>query len=539
MDASSLHESRRVHTLFTFHQMTRGTFRRDQSRNRPTGELPLNIRVGSLGSIALPSFNCVFRLDELIIWFLLEQLTYTATINAGPTRSSRLNYIFFSTIAQAFNYVSPILSGIKDDWNWNTHEVLTDDMEIYVFVNNALIECFPRLVPTFDITLFKHDERIRMGWTPQQQNEYVNQLKEKTKFSSWFSNWSTWYNSRQNDNSVQSAIPPQNSDLPNGVTSIDPEKSQNYNDTTTFPKKFQWTPIVVNGKKQKWLTWNWLNVRSTCLTNTDDNTLMTKSYSDFPTNRLSDIESLVSTVTQIKDREKIIAEFWAGGPYTSSPPGILMYLWLHFIKSTNIMEKVGIKKIILSGLELATNLFEVGRLVWGVKKYYTQSRPIQDIRNMYSMSTIKAYNGSNIPGSLWLPFQANNFITPPFPDFPSGHSAFSRVFSIIMTNWYGSQIPAQSSQMCRLSQIVSPLFKTDPISGVGNYEIASGSSEIQPGIVPSMSIQLSWNTWNEMAESAGLSRQYGGIHAMSAHTGSITLADSLVPVVNSYWNFRN
>ncbi|MBA2682055.1 MAG: hypothetical protein H0U76_27140 [Ktedonobacteraceae bacterium] len=42
--------------------------------------------------------------------------------------------------------------------------------------------------------------------------------------------------------------------------------------------------------------------------------------------------------------------------------------------------------------------------------------------------------------------------------------------------------------------------------------IKSGSSLIEPGVVPATDLTLSWPTFSAAAGQAGLSRRYGGIH---------------------------
>jgi hypothetical protein len=39
-----------------------------------------------------------------------------------------------------------------------------------------------------------------------------------------------------------------------------------------------------------------------------------------------------------------------------------------------------------------------------------------------------------------------------------------------------------------------------------------GSSKIQPGVTPAADVQLSWDTFTDAANEAGVSRRYGGIH---------------------------
>jgi len=39
-----------------------------------------------------------------------------------------------------------------------------------------------------------------------------------------------------------------------------------------------------------------------------------------------------------------------------------------------------------------------------------------------------------------------------------------------------------------------------------------GSSTVEPGVTPAQSVTLSWATFTEAADQAGISRRYGGIH---------------------------
>ena len=65
----------------------------------------------------------------------------------------------------------------------------------------------------------------------------------------------------------------------------------------------------------------------------------------------------------------------------------------------------------------------------------------------------------------------------------------------------------------------------------GTFVFGVGASLIQSGVVPAAPVTLSWSSWDEMAESAGISRKYGGIHATSAHTGSVAAANVLHTVL--------
>jgi len=42
--------------------------------------------------------------------------------------------------------------------------------------------------------------------------------------------------------------------------------------------------------------------------------------------------------------------------------------------------------------------------------------------------------------------------------------------------------------------------------------LPAGSSKIEPGVTPAQDIILSWETFKDAADQAGISRRYGGIH---------------------------
>ena len=135
-----------------------------------------------------------------------------------------------------------------------------------------------------------------------------------------------------------------------------------------------------------------------------------------------------------------------------------------------------------------------------------------------------------------MPYQVPSFVTPPFADFTSGHSGFSQSFATVMTAWFGAAIPTTAPIYMDDLQLLSPTFLSPQSNPIGQFIFVSGTSEVQPLVVPTSSITLRWTTWQEMALSAGLSRQYGGIHAISAHQGSVAAANALHTSLQSYWN---
>jgi hypothetical protein len=79
-------------------------------------------------------------------------------------------------------------------------------------------------------------------------------------------------------------------------------------------------------------------------------------------------------------------------------------------------------------------------------------------------------------------------VTPPFPEFFSGHSVFSAAGAEVLRRFTGSDVFGDS------------------------FTPAADMSRVEPGQVPAADVTLSWATFSDAADEAGLSRRYGGIH---------------------------
>ncbi len=90
----------------------------------------------------------------------------------------------------------------------------------------------------------------------------------------------------------------------------------------------------------------------------------------------------------------------------------------------------------------------------------------------------------------WMPYQLSSFVTPPFPGYISGHSAYSRTGAEILTLLTGT-----------------PYFP----GGLGEYQIPAGSGlNFEYG--PTEALNLQWATYFDASDQAALSRIWGGIH---------------------------
>ncbi len=253
------------------------------------------------------------------------------------------------------------------------------------------------------------------------------------------------------------------------------------------------------------------------------------------------------------DFGRVLAEFWADGPDSETPPGHWNTL------ANSLHEHPAFQRLYMGNepeldrlewdvkLYLALNgaLHDAAIAAWGCKRVYDYVRPISSIRYMGGLGQSTnpggpAYHplglpliehlievvtaesaapgqrhahlidhvgemalyawsaGENgTPGGVdwmlavdWLPYQRTTFVTPAFPGYVSGHSTFSRAAAEVLTRMTGS-----------------PYFP----GGLGSFTaVANEYLEFEVG--PTTDIALQWATYYDASDQAGISRLYGGIH---------------------------
>lgn len=184
------------------------------------------------------------------------------------------------------------------------------------------------------------------------------------------------------------------------------------------------------------------------------------------------------------DREKVIAEYWADGPSSELPPGH----WTLFATFVSDRDSHTMDQDAKMFFAMTNAVLDASIVSWGYKRYYDYVRPVTAIHYLYRDKIIPAYDGATVLGQDWRPYQAEWVVTPPFPEYPSGHSIFSGAAAEVLRNFTGSD-------------------------AFGHHvTIPAGVSFVQPGQVPAKDISLYWGTFTEAADEAGISRRYGGIH---------------------------
>ncbi len=184
-------------------------------------------------------------------------------------------------------------------------------------------------------------------------------------------------------------------------------------------------------------------------------------YSEDPASQFyREAMEVVTAKAGLTDEQKTIARFWSDDPMLSpTPPG-------HWISiALQILEKdaAGVERHVdvLARLGMALSDAFIG--CWQAKFEYDLLRPVTYIRRVIDPK--------------WEPL----LITPPFPEYPSGHSTQSGAAATVLTALFG-----------------------------GGYAF-DDATHVDDGLAP-----RSFASFWDAAEEAGVSRLYGGIHFRAA-----------------------
>ena len=198
---------------------------------------------------------------------------------------------------------------------------------------------------------------------------------------------------------------------------------------------------------------------------------------------------MIDYSANLTDTHKSIIEYWADGPSSELPPGhwALFAQWVADRDDNTVDDDA---KLFFA---LSNALLDAGIAVWDCKRTFDYVRPITAVRYLMAGTEIRAWGGPYrgaqlIRGEQWQAYQLGAQPTPAFPEFTSGHSAFSAAAAEVLRSFTGSDAFGNS------------------------VTIVAGTSAVEPGAVPAANLILSWATFSEAADQAGMSRRYGGIH---------------------------
>jgi hypothetical protein len=225
------------------------------------------------------------------------------------------------------------------------------------------------------------------------------------------------------------------------------------------------------------------------------------------------------------DYARALAEYWADGPRSETPPGHWNSVANEVSDSPGLAGRIGGRGPKVDRLEWDVKLYlalngavhDAAVAAWGLKGHYDSARPISMIRYLAARNElpiirglverrrgatfIRAWGGFPkdpatqasgvrwIRAVDWVPYQLPTFVTPAFAGYVSGHSTFSRAAAEVLTAFTGSSyFPG----------------------GLYEVPVPQGALKIEQG--PSRDVTLQWATYFDAADAAGTSRLWMGIH---------------------------
>ncbi|NNC83261.1 MAG: T9SS type A sorting domain-containing protein [Flavobacteriales bacterium] len=265
-------------------------------------------------------------------------------------------------------------------------------------------------------------------------------------------------------------------------------------------------------------------------------------------------QAYVQNLVPRADYARVLAEFWADGPDSETPPGHWFTL-MNYVSDHDSLEKrfLGTGPVlddlewdVKSYFALGGAMHDAAVTAWGIKGWYDYLRPISAIRAMagkgqstYPDSTsyhpggielipgyvelivsgdplagdadehvgeikVMAWRGHEAINNIdvdeagvgwilaaeWEPYQRPSFVTPPFAGYISGHSTYSRAAAVVLERLTGD-----------------PFFP----GGMGTF-LAPEDEFLVFEDGPSVDVVLQWATYQDAADESGLSRIWGGIH---------------------------
>jgi hypothetical protein len=250
----------------------------------------------------------------------------------------------------------------------------------------------------------------------------------------------------------------------------------------------RWQPLLVNGTPQRWLLPQWALVTPFALSSGAQlrGLALSKGPFVYPTAAYwKEAFDVLELSSQLGDTEKVIAEYWADGSGTITPPGH----WCLFAQEISRRDRHNLDQDVKLFFILGNALMDAGIAAWDVKRYTDSIRPVTVIRALMGNRQIRAWAGPGLGVKMINCKDFRSYLpTPPFGSFVSGHSAFSAAAAEILKRFSGSD------------------------NFAGSFVAEPGSSLIEVGLTPSLPVTLSWSTFSAASEQAGMSRRFGGIH---------------------------
>ena len=164
----------------------------------------------------------------------------------------------------------------------------------------------------------------------------------------------------------------------------------------------------------------------------------------------SQAADLVAISAGLTDFQKVTAEATSPtAPSSEFPPGH----WALFAQFVSRRDHHSLDDDVKMFFALGNALLDAGICAWDAKLAYDSVRPVTAIHFLYagtddrSLEPVPGHAAD--PGRDWRPYQVSTVVTPPFPEFFSGHSVFSAAGAEVLKSFTGSDVLGASVTISR------------------------------------------------------------------------------------------
>jgi hypothetical protein len=383
----------------------------------------------------------------------------------APPMTSRALSILQTSVFDAWAAYDPVAIGTQsgDVQRPSEENTLTNKNEAISYAAyRTLVDLFPTQVSLFDSVM------SRLGY------DTTNQSSDMTK-AAGIGNWAAQavLGYRHNDGSNQ--LGTLNA---SGKAYSEPTLDPNYvaykpvNTVDQLNSVNHWQPLrQADGSGQQFLAPHWGSVTPFGLTSGLQfrPTEGSKTIESDPEGFKAQAQEVLDISENLTDEQKLIANYWADGAGTVTPPGH----WNVIAQEISQRDNHTLDDDVKMFFALDNALFDASIAAWDAKTAYDGVRPITAINYLFK-------NDSDFQAKY--PNGWKSYIgTPPFAEYVSGHSTFSAAAAETLKLFTGSDYYGGSY--------------TDSATG----------------------ITLSWDTFSDAAAEGGMSRLYGGIHFMDGN----------------------
>lgn len=217
---------------------------------------------------------------------------------------------------------------------------------------------------------------------------------------------------------------------------------------------------------------------------------------------LAQVNEVIAFNRSLTAEQKATVELMRDGPRSTGQSGH----WLRFAQDVSRRDGDDLDRDVKLFFVVGNVTFDAFIACWEAKRFYDSVRPWHLVRHYQQGQPLDGWAGpcqgvKRIASEAWQPYSPSTFVTPPFPGYPSGHSAASGAASKMLELFTGSD-------------------------RFGAVALRVPGELTEPACVE-REVRLELPTFSATAELAGISRVMGGYHIQADNEEGLKLGRAI------------